>query len=216
MRAHAIHNTPSKNFVQDPFYRNSKVINYGRITAGDRGLVALVAPGVENHGVITAKLGKVALGAGSQYTIDLYGDSLINFAVGGKKIDPKITNTGAIYADGGYVQITAAGASGVVSNAINMKGIVQANRVYQKGGTIVLSAGSGKVRVSGKLHAKGGKVKVLGIFIHRQITFARDFKKSAIATISAPTRRTHSGKCRYIIRPHDHATTIAPIVGIGK
>jgi len=53
------------------------VINHGTLTAHDQGLIALVAPTVENRGVIHAHLGKVSLAAGTKFSIDLYGDQLI-------------------------------------------------------------------------------------------------------------------------------------------
>ena len=51
-----------------------------RLETGAR-LVALVAPAVANRGVITARLGQVALASGNQFTVDLYGDQKINLAL---------------------------------------------------------------------------------------------------------------------------------------
>ena len=45
------------------------------------GLIALVAPHVRNDGMIQARLGKVILGAADTFTIDFYGDGLINLAL---------------------------------------------------------------------------------------------------------------------------------------
>ena len=53
------------------------VVNHGTITVAKRGLAALVAPGVENSGVIRATLGKVVLGGAQTFTVDFYGDGLI-------------------------------------------------------------------------------------------------------------------------------------------
>jgi hypothetical protein len=41
-----------------------------------------VAPGVRNSGTITATLGTVALASGNTFTLDLYGDKLIQLAPG--------------------------------------------------------------------------------------------------------------------------------------
>ena len=41
-----------------------KVVNQGQIKAGDGGFVYLVAPQVENHGVITSPTGEIVLAAG--------------------------------------------------------------------------------------------------------------------------------------------------------
>ncbi len=142
----------------------AKIVNEGHISAKDGGLVALVAPSVVNNGVITAKLGKVSLAAGDKWTLDLYGDKLVNFAMNDKVVG-EVQNSGVISANGGEVQITANVAKDVVNNAINMSGIVEASSVSQQGGTIVLDAGEGKVAVSGKLAANGttgGTVDVTG------------------------------------------------------
>lgn len=167
------------HFVQDPNWHGA-VINEGQITVADRGLVALVAPGVENRGVIRAHLGKVALAAGNEYTVDLYGDQLIQFGLNsqvtqpavdpdGKPLKNGVSNRGKIIADGGTVLITANTAKNIVDNAINMSGYVRANSAVERNGEIILmAAGQGAVRVTGKLIAsgrhrgqKGGTVKVL-------------------------------------------------------
>jgi filamentous hemagglutinin family protein len=145
----------------------AKIINQGTITAKEGGLVALVAPGVENSGVIQAKLGKVALAAGETFTLDLYGDQLINFAVPDQKAG-SVKHDGAIEADGGSVLITANEASDVVAQSVNVSGVVRATRMQNIGGEIVIDAGNGgKAEVSGDVSArgvggKGGNVKVLG------------------------------------------------------
>src|SRR5262245_20030153 len=59
----------------------ASIVNHGNITAASGGFAALVAPGVRNSGTITATLGTVALAAGNMYTLDLYGDRLIQLGV---------------------------------------------------------------------------------------------------------------------------------------
>jgi filamentous hemagglutinin family protein len=61
---------------------NAQVINNGSITVAQKGLAALVAPGVANSGVIQANLGRVVLAGAETFTVDFYGDGLINFDVG--------------------------------------------------------------------------------------------------------------------------------------
>ncbi|HUP06044.1 MAG TPA: filamentous hemagglutinin N-terminal domain-containing protein, partial [Caldimonas sp.] len=160
---------------------NAAIVNQGTITVKQGGLAAFVAPGVANSGTINAKLGKVSLAAGNVFYLDLYGDQLVNLAVGdqviakavgadGKVLDAAVSNSGKIVADGGVVQITAQAAKGVVDNAINMSGVVQAQSVAQVNGTIVLSGGAnGAVNIAGTVDASGtgtgqtgGTVKVLG------------------------------------------------------
>ncbi len=160
--------------------RRATVINEGMITAADGGLVALIAPGVSNQGVIRANLGRVALASGNAFTLDLYGDKLVSFAVddkvadrltdaSGRPLRAFVDQAGTIEANGGSVILTANAAKSVLDNVINMSGVVRAQAVTQRGGEIVLHAGDGDVRVSGLLDAtgtgdaqRGGNVSVLG------------------------------------------------------
>ena len=61
----------------------ASVVNQGTITVKDGGLVALVAPGVANQGVIVANLGRVTLASGNAFTLDFYGDQLISMTIDG-------------------------------------------------------------------------------------------------------------------------------------
>lgn len=155
--------------------------NQGTITAADAGLVAFVAPGVVNHGVINARLGQVALAAGNQFTVDLYGDQKINLALDrkvtetvvgrdGKPLDALVNNDGSIFADGGRVFLSAVAARGIVNNVITAGGVIEARAVDQRGGEIILSGGDGgTTQVTGTLDASGrnagqsgGMVQVFG------------------------------------------------------
>ena len=158
------------------------VVNRGRITAAEGGIVALVAPGVENSGVIVARLGRVALASGNSFALDFYGDRLIQIGVDdsvaerllapdGTELKALVDNSGEIYADGGTVMLMAASvAKDVVDYAINMEGIIEARTATERNGEIVLEgAGEGIVRVTGTLDASGresgdtgGEVKILG------------------------------------------------------
>ena len=157
------------------------IVNYGSITAATGGFAALVAPGVRNSGTITATLGTVGLAAGHGFTLDLYGDKLINLAVNdklakqvidvatGQPLSSLITNTGKISANGGRVEITAAAARNIVSSVINTTGVIEANSIGQHDGMIVLNGGRGNVQVAGTLSAsgkrkgtKGGTIEIAG------------------------------------------------------
>ncbi len=164
-----------------PSSLSSTIINQGSITAAEGGLVALVAPGVQNMGIITARLGKVSLASGKTFTVDLYGDQLINLGVDsqvmgqvtgmdGEVLSSLVTNSGSIFADGGLVRMDVNAAQGIVDRVINMEGVVQARSVSEQNGTIILSGGeAGEVHVTGTLDASGydegetgGTVHVLG------------------------------------------------------
>ncbi len=58
---------------QDSSKAMSYVVNQGQITARDRGSVILVAPLVDNEGVIVANLGSAQLAAGTEAVVDLDG-----------------------------------------------------------------------------------------------------------------------------------------------
>jgi filamentous hemagglutinin family protein len=160
--------------------RNAVIVNRGEITARAGGLVALVAPGVENSGVIRAELGRVVLASGNAFTLDLFGDRLVSFAVDdrvaarltdvdGKPLAAYVNQAGTILADGGSVLLAASSAKAVLDSAINTSGVVRATSFVARPGEIVLEGGDGAVRVAGTLDASGrapgatgGTVKVLG------------------------------------------------------
>src|SRR5262249_25665697 len=77
---------------------NAAIVNGGEIRIRAAGLAAFVAPGVRNSGTINAGLGRVALGGGNTFPLDLYGDRLVNLAIN----DPVTQN--AVAADGSAVQ----------------------------------------------------------------------------------------------------------------
>lgn len=168
-------NISNKNFMEGRlvFDQAGKpgagILNQGTISAADGGLVALVAPTVRNDGIIQARLGKVALGAGDTFTLDLYGDQLINLAMAPEHT-AQIIQTGQIYADGGQVVLVSAPtAKAVLDQVINMSGTIRADSIAEQDGKIVLLGAGGEVSVSGQLSAQGkhpgengGTIEVLG------------------------------------------------------
>lgn len=167
------------HFLQSPNW-NGAIINEGYIIVHDAGLAALVGPGVVNNGVIVANMGTVVLGASREFTVDFSGDQLIQFAVGSEVTKPAldqnnsplanvVSNSGTIIANGGKIMMSAKVAGEVLDNTINMSGIAQTKSVGVHNGEIILDAGNGTARVTGKLIATGkrsgetgGTVKVLG------------------------------------------------------
>jgi hypothetical protein len=164
-----------------PSPKNAFVINKGQITAADAGLVALVAPGVDNSGIIQAKLGKVTLASGDVFTVDLYGDELIQMEVDsevaqqvigpdGTPLEALVNNSGEIYAEAGTVILEAQAARGIVDRVINNDGIIEVQSIDNDNGVIVLRGGDeGEVRVAGTLDAsgldegeEGGTIHILG------------------------------------------------------
>ena len=146
-----------------------QIVLNGTISVAEAGLAAFVAPQVTNNGVISAKLGKVAMASGDKVTLDLYGDNLIEIAVDDKSTDGLIKNSGVIDAEGGVVAMSVQTAKAAVDDVINMSGVVSASSATVVGGKIVLSGGKqGTVKVangaildaSGK--NGGGSVSVTG------------------------------------------------------
>jgi filamentous hemagglutinin family protein len=173
----------------EPGRPGAGILNAGNMTAAEGGLIALVAPHVRNDGIIVARLGKVLIGAADTFTVDLYGDSLINLALSdanagqlhtatGEPVTSLITNTGTIDASGGQtVLMTARNAKSVLDNLINMSGVIKADSAVQQGGRILLLGEGGKVDVSGTLSARGttgGSIDVLGDAIHLGSTTSVD------------------------------------------
>src|SRR3569623_2071658 len=72
----------------------ARIVNQGRITAASGGLVALVAPGVENAGVIQADFGKVTLASGNVFTLDMFGDRLVCLAVDDRVAEKLVDSAG--------------------------------------------------------------------------------------------------------------------------
>ena len=112
------------------------VINNGRINASDGGFAALLGGQVSNNGIISARLGLVALGAGEEATLDLSGDGFLSVGVPsselGKLVNANgalVSNRGKIIADGGTVFLSAATAANILRNAVNIPGSIRTNSV---------------------------------------------------------------------------------------
>ena len=181
---------------------SAAVTNAGRINVSDGGFAALLGGQVANDGIITARLGKVALGSGELMTLDLSGDGFLSVAIPTKDLgkikgaDGKslITNSGKIIADGGVVELKAATAAGLLRDAVNVPGSIQANSVGVHNGRIVLGGGAGgRVRVAGRIrargrhHANGGNVTVTGasVDVSGRISTASKHGKGGVVILTA-------------------------------
>lgn len=147
-------NFMNKNYAlsQSPNYPQSSVINNGLITAHENGLVALVAPTVENNGVITANMGNVLLASGTVATLDPYGDNLIQFAPNNYAVEGSVSNTGTISANGGKVVMAANSVNKIIKDVVNNGGFIEANNaVESSNGVIILGGNSGTTNIGGKI-----------------------------------------------------------------
>jgi filamentous hemagglutinin family protein len=145
--------------------QNASIVNNGRIDAAAHGTVALVAPNVSNFGIVRAKFGTVALGAGNRFTVDFNGDGLVTFATQGDvNGNASVTNTGRI--SGATVSMTAHAAEGLATGVVNAGGVIEARGEHQAGGIVTLDAGNGSLTTRGMIDAAGvtghGKIETSG------------------------------------------------------
>ena len=134
---------------------NGTVVNQGTINAADGGYVALMGKTVINRGVISAHLGTVALVGGQAATLDLAGDGLLRVSVTQGAVNALVDNGGIIRADGGKVLMTAQAAGSLLHTAVNNTGVVQAQTIGSRNGTILLlgDMSTGTMDVGGTLDA---------------------------------------------------------------
>ncbi|MGI4879362.1 MAG: filamentous hemagglutinin N-terminal domain-containing protein, partial [Janthinobacterium lividum] len=139
------------------------VVNRGTIVA-DGGYVVLLGANVSNTGLISARLGSVALAAGTAATLDVGGTGLLTVTVDRGAVDALADNGGMIVADGGNVVMTARGASGLLKTAVNNSGVIQARSIGTRNGSIMLlgDAANGVVEVGGTLDASGAAAATTG------------------------------------------------------
>ena len=119
---------------------SGSVVNQGTIRTTDGGYIVLAGSQVQNEGVLEARLGTVALGAGKQVTLDFAGDGLLHFAVDGAAVAANVANKGLIQADGGRVFLTARAAGDLIGTIVNNEGIIEARSLVNRGGVIRLEA----------------------------------------------------------------------------
>ena len=151
--------------------KGGSVVNRGQIITGPGGTVGLLGSTVANEGLISAPLGKVALGSGEAATLDLSGDGFLQVMLPASALaadgQALVTNSGVIKADGGTVMLKAATVRQALREAVNMPGEISARSVSGQNGAIVLDGGAGgAVRVTGSLTANGdnlgGRIDVTG------------------------------------------------------
>ena len=151
-------NKGNLNFVGNG--ASAGVSNAGSITAAPGGFVGLLGGTVANSGVVSAPLGKVAMGSGEQATLNLTGDNFLQVALptNTKTADgqPLIDVSGKVRAAGGSVQLKAATVAQAIRNAVNVPGELSVTSARASGGSIILGGGpGGDVSVTGRIRASG-------------------------------------------------------------
>ena len=171
------------------FYAGSQVLetggkgavaNQGKLTANSGGYIALVGPRVINEGTISAEQGKVLMAAGDKVTLTLAGRSLASYTIDRGSLDAlidnraidNVTGSGTIRASGGQVTLDASAADKLSQAVVNHTGIIEAQTLGGKPGSIQLLGGiksgdreagdmlvAGKLDVSARNGGNGGLVK---------------------------------------------------------
>ncbi len=176
------------------------VSNQGRLTASDGGYIGLLAPQLNNDGVIVARLGSVVLASGRQMTLQLSDKSALKVQVDEGAINGLIDNRSLIKADGGLVLITAKVANSLAQSVIQNTGTIQAQTIENQSGRILLlgDMSSGKLKVDGTLDASAPSLGDGG-FVE---TSAASVKIANSTKVTTQARQGRTGK--WLVDPNDY------------
>ncbi len=188
------------------------VVNQGTINARDGGSVVLIGGTVSNQGTINARNGDVALAAGSKVTLDAGANGHLKIEVDGATTAALVENGGLISASGGQVLMTAQGASAAVSSVVSNAGVVEAQTIGGKAGSVTLLAGmeGGTTKVGGTIDARapnggdGGWVETSAA----KVDIAPDAK---VTTLAAKGKHGN-----WLIDPYDVTISDQPDTGWGN
>ncbi len=179
--------------LDKPGNPDAQIINKGAITISEAGLAGFVAPHIENHGLVVAHLGRIALASGDISTIDFAGDGLIQIEVSDQILNQQVKNNGILKADGGTIVMTAAAGRNIVENLISNEGVLQARTVAGQKGSIRLSGPTATVQTTGLVDARGdtdtdgGDIDINASFVSLGGTITADGKNGGTITVSAGT-----------------------------
>lgn len=129
--------------------KEGQVINEGEITAKD--FVVLNGDEVINKGEIDATNGKVYLSSDYNFTFTLLPDSGISVALEDNTVQGIVKNEGSIKA--GEITLSAKGRNQVLDSLVVNNGVLEATKVSNRNGKVVLSAG--EIKLDDKSHIKG-------------------------------------------------------------
>jgi len=130
------------------------ISNSGNISAHDGGQIYLIAPNVENNGIITAPNGEILLAAGN--SVDLVSTTNPNLRVNITAPAGNVTNVGQL--------VASAGSLGLFGTIVQSTGVVNADSAVLQGGKIVFKS-SQTTLISGTVSANGttgGTIEALG------------------------------------------------------
>ncbi len=150
--------TGNLNFSEGGF---GDINNKGYIRAGEDGNVVLIAPNIENGGVIEVENGNIILAAGESITIASLDNASIEFHV--QATENSITNLGSVIAKNGAVSLFA--------GTLKHSGSIRATGLVRDANGIIRLVALDKVEVSGSVDVSGeqaGNIKILGEVIDVQ------------------------------------------------
>lgn len=128
------------------------VRNAGQIRVAEGGVVVLAGERVEMPGLIEGRFAEVLLASGSALTLSLDGGP-VEYSIDAPAVAQLagLDVAGQILAGGGRVLLAARAAQDLAQVAVNLSGRVQANRLDELDGEIVLSASGGSVGLAGEM-----------------------------------------------------------------
>ena len=148
--------------------KRGSVVNEGSLSSSGGGYIALIGQQVSNDGVITARLGTVAMAAGDKVTLNFNGTLLVDVTIDKAVYDGLVENKQIIVADGGLVKLTAGTADSLLNTVVNNTGLIQSETIANQSGRIFLLGEGGRVEVAGTLDASapssgdGGHIETSG------------------------------------------------------
>ena len=131
------------------------ISNQGYIHAGDNGNIVLIAPNIENGGVIEVDNGNVILAAGQSITISSLENPSIQFEVSGN--ENTVTNLGKILVDQGSASLFA--------GTLKHSGLIRAGGLVQNADGSISLVAKGSNTINGVVDAsgeQGGYIEILG------------------------------------------------------
>ena len=118
-----------------------KILNQGTLTSKLGGYIALLAPEVQNQGVVIAKGGTIVLAAGETFQLQFEANqTLTNILVSPSTVAAYVENGNAVMAPGGLVILSAQAANAIQGGVVKNTGSIQADGLVNDGGVIRLVA----------------------------------------------------------------------------
>ena len=118
-----------------------KILNQGTLTSKLGGYIALLAPEVQNQGVVIAKGGTIVLAAGETFQLQFEANqALTNILVSPATVAAYVENGNAVMAPGGLVILSAQAANAIQGGVVKNTGSIQADGLVNDGGVIRLVA----------------------------------------------------------------------------